>query len=107
MDNRTNITDTIDTAQKYKTLVNSILPFNIEQYWLYGSYAKGNYNEHSDIDIAMIVNQIEDDIYWDILPLLWKLTYQVDGRIEPVLIAKDKDYAGFIDEIQKTGIFID
>jgi hypothetical protein len=31
----------------------------------------------------------------------------VDDRIEPVLIARDTDYAGFLDEIQRTGIQID
>jgi len=103
MDKRTNI---IEKVREYKALVNSALPFNVEKYWLYGSHAKGTQYEHSDIDIAMVVNHIEDDVYWENLPLLWKLSYQVDDRIEPVLIARDTDYAGFIDEIQKTGIEI-
>jgi len=98
--------DIVNKAKKYKTLVDSVLPFQIEQYWLYGSFAKGTFGKHSDIDIAMIVNKIDDDIYWANLPLLWKLSYQVDDRIEPVLIARDTDYAGFLDEIQQTGILV-
>ena len=39
-------------------------------------------------------------------PLLWKLPRQVDDRIEPFLIARDTDYAGFIKEIKQTGIEI-
>jgi hypothetical protein len=54
----------------------------------------------------MVVNHIDDDVYWANLPLLWKLTYQVDDRIEPLLIARDTDYIGFLDEIQNTGILI-
>jgi len=96
----------ISKAKEYKMLVNSVLPFIIDQYWLYGSYAKGTSDNHSDIDIAMIVNHIDDDTYWNSLPLLWKLSYQVDDRIEPILIARDTDYAGFLDEIQKTGLLI-
>jgi predicted nucleotidyltransferase len=103
MDNRTII---IDKVKKYKRLVNSTLKFNIDQYWLYGSYAKGTQREHSDIDIAIVVNHIDDDVYWNNLPLLWKLTYQIDDRIEPVLIARDTDYTGFLNEIQRTGILI-
>jgi predicted nucleotidyltransferase len=99
-------TDIIDKVKEYKALVNSALPFQVENYWLYGSYAKGTFDKHSDIDIAMVVNHIEDDVYWTNLSLLWKLSYQVDGRIEPVLIASDTDYAGFLDEIQQTGILI-
>jgi predicted nucleotidyltransferase len=98
--------DIISKVKEYKTLVNSVLPFQIEKYWLYGSFAKGTPDRHSDIDIAMIVSHIDDDIYWANLPLLWKLSYQIDNRIEPVLIARDTDYAGFLDEIQKTGIEI-
>jgi len=103
MDKRTLI---IAKAKEYKNLVNSNLPMSIDQYWLYGSYVKGKPHEHSDIDIAMVVNHIDDETYWKSLPLLWKLTYQVDDRIEPVLIARDTDYAGFLDEIQHTGVEI-
>ena len=98
--------DIINKAKEYKTLVSDNIPFQVEQYWIYGSYAKGTPRKHSDIDIAMVVNQIDDDVYWDNLPLLWKLTREVDDRIEPVLIARDTDYAGFLDEIQKTGILV-
>ena len=96
----------IDKAKEYKKLVNSSLPILIDQYWLYGSYAKGRPNKHSDIDIALVVNRIDDETYWKSLHLLWKLTYQVDDRIEPVLIARDTDYTGFLDEIEHTGIEI-
>jgi predicted nucleotidyltransferase len=103
VDKRTPI---IDKAKEYIILVSRMMPFEIEKYWLYGSYAKGTPGKHSDIDIAMVVNHIDDAIYWENLPLLWKLTYQVDGRIEPVLIARDTDYTGFLDEIENTGIEI-
>jgi hypothetical protein len=33
-------------------------------------------------------------------------TRLVDDRIEPVLVAHDTDYAGFLDEIQQTGVEI-
>jgi predicted nucleotidyltransferase len=96
----------IDKAKEYKELVDSTLPVAIEQYWLYGSHAKRTPREYSDIDIALVISHIDDDAYWNNLPLLWKLSYQEDDRIEPVLIAKDTDYAGFLNEIQKTGIEI-
>jgi hypothetical protein len=35
-----------------------------------------------------------------------KINYWVELSIEPVLIARDTDYAGFFDEIQRTGIKI-
>ena len=103
MDKRTTV---IDKAKEYKKLADNILPVKVDQFWLYGSFAKGTYNEFSDIDIAMVVSHIDDDVYWNNLPLLWKLSYQVDDRIEPIVVARDTDYAGFIEEIQRTGILI-
>ena len=96
----------IEKAKQYKDMVDRALPVKIEKCWLYGSYAKGTQNRHSDIDIAIEVSHIDDDLYWTVLPLLWKLSYQIDNRIEPVLIARDSDYTGFLDEIQRTGIKI-
>ena len=103
MDERTVI---IDKTKSYKKLVESTLPLKMDTCWLFGSYAKGTPRKHSDIDVAFVVNHVDDNDYWTYLPLLWKLTHQVDDRIEPVLIARDTDYAGFINEIQRTGIQI-
>jgi predicted nucleotidyltransferase len=105
MDKRNTI---IDKVRAYKELVDAAFPIKIEQFYLYGSYAKGNPCAYSDIDVALVVGRLDDD--YDILktePLLWKLTRQVDDRIEPILIARDTDYAGFLDEIQRTGILIE
>jgi predicted nucleotidyltransferase len=96
----------IDKAKAYKNLVVKSFPVKIDQCWLYGSYAKGTPRDHSDIDIALVVNHIEDNDYWAGIKLLWKLTCQIDDRIEPVLISRDTDYAGFYNEIQRTGIEI-
>lgn len=88
---------------KYKLLVSE--HFDIDKVILYGSYARGNQSEESDIDVAVVVNSI-DEAYFSYAPLLWKLRRQVDDRIEPVLIEKDKDYSGFLQEIMLTGIVI-
>ena len=104
MDKRETI---IGRVKTYKELVNSSFPIKIDQFWLFGSYAKGSPNKDSDIDVALVVDYLDKDYdFFETEPLLWKLTRQVDYRIEPVLIARDTDYAGFLDEIQKTGILI-
>ena len=104
MDERETI---IHKVKSYKDLVDTSFPVNIDQCWLYGSYAKGKPHEHSDIDVALVVNHLDDGYdFFQTEPLLWKLTRDVDDRIEPVLIARDTDYAGFIDEIERTGVEI-
>jgi predicted nucleotidyltransferase len=97
--------DIIDKLKIYKDLVQKFFSVAVQQYWLFGSYAKNCAHKDSDIDVALVVNHLDDD--YSILhtePILWKLRRQVDTRIEPHVIACDTDYAGMLDEIQRTGI---
>ncbi|MDR0811984.1 MAG: nucleotidyltransferase domain-containing protein [Paludibacter sp.] len=98
----------INKVKEYKRLVMSVFPVPIIQVWLFGSYAKDNANKDSDIDVAFIVNHLNEN--YSILktePILWRLKRQIDYRIEPHVIVPDEDYAGFYDEIKRTGIEID
>lgn len=79
--------------------------FDLESVYLFGSFAKESSSEDSDIDVAVIVNSISGD-FFDVNPFLWKLRRQVDDRIEPILIDKNNDSSGFLEEIIKTGIKI-
>jgi predicted nucleotidyltransferase len=103
MDNREDI---IDKVKKYKLLVvESNLLNNIEQVFLFGSFAKDNPHKDSDIDVAFVVNHLEGN-FFELIPPIYRLTENVDFRIEPHVVARDADYAGFLDEIQHTGIEI-
>jgi predicted nucleotidyltransferase len=95
--------EAIKLAQKYKQLVSQY--FDVEDTILYGSYSKGTQTENSDIDIAVVVDEIEGN-YFDYTPLLWKLRRQVSNLIEPILICRKEDKSGFLDEIKQYGISI-
>ena len=99
MDNR----QIINKLTNYKLLVSK--HFDVDQVVLYGSYAKGTQNEDSDIDVAIIVNSIDQDLF-TYAPLLWKLKREIDDRIEPILIEKNGDESGFLKEVLKTGLII-
>src|SRR5450759_4774287 len=95
--------EVIRIVSKYKLLVSK--HFDIESMILFGSYAKGNQKDDSDIDVAIVVNSITQD-FFSYAPLLWKLRREIDDRIEPILIEKNKDESGFLKEILKTGLII-
>ena len=98
--------DIVKKVKVYQSLVKqSDFPMKIDKVYLFGSYAKGNPRQDSDIDVAFVVNKWQGD-YFDVIPPIWKLTEQVDYRIEPHVIVPEEDYAGFLNEIQKTGILI-
>ncbi|MFZ5969196.1 MAG: nucleotidyltransferase domain-containing protein [Bacillota bacterium] len=93
----------LEKAIKYATVVSEkIKP---EKVVLYGSYAKGNWKEESDIDIAVIVSECEHD-FLEMEAMLYKLRRNIDDRIEPVLLEENNDDSGFLDEILKHGQII-
>jgi len=103
MDERENI---IDIVRNYGALLRkSNFPMPIDKMYLFGSYAKGNPQKDSDIDVALIVKKWKGN-YFDVMPLLWKIRRDIDMRIEPHVIVPKEDYAGFLNEIQQTGILI-
>ena len=88
---------------KYSELVFTVLiPDKII---LFGSYAKGNWTENSDIDVAVFVDKISDD-FLHLSTQLCKLTRKIDNRIEPVLLDEKNDKSGFAKDIIKHGITI-
>jgi len=98
--------DIIKKVNVYQELVKqSDFPMPIEEVYLFGSYAKGTANKDSDIDVALIVSHFVGD-YFDVIPPIHRLIEKVDFRIEPHVIARDTDYVGFLDEIQRTGILV-
>jgi predicted nucleotidyltransferase len=55
--------------------------YTIMQAFLFGSFAKGTNNDDSDIDVAVVVNNVADII--DTQIDMMKLRRKVDLRIEP------------------------
>ena len=92
----------ISIAKRYKHLILDVLP--IKALYLYGSYSKGTFNEDSDIDIAVIVDSLDDNYFKD-TPLLWKLRRKVSTLIEPVILTEDAGDPLYSDII-KSGILI-
>ena len=72
-------TDVIGIVRQYADLVNSA--FEPEKIFLFGSYAKGNYTEDSDIDVAVVLKDYGSVI--DMQLELMKLRRKIDSRIEP------------------------
>ncbi len=93
--------EVLNIASKYADSVRNIL--SVRGIYLYGSWARGTAEKDSDIDIAVIVDELPDD-YLGTLALLWKLTRGEEIDIEPVLLESDDDKSGFLKTILKTGI---
>jgi predicted nucleotidyltransferase len=72
-------TDALNIAERYASAVNT--KYNYIKIILFGSYAKGNFNEDSDIDIAVVFKDYSNSI--DMQLELMRLRRKIDSRIEP------------------------
>ena len=93
----------LTTAREYAAAVRKTM--NVRNIFLYGSHAKGDAKKDSDIDIAVVADQVPGD-YLDTMASLWRLTNDVDENIEPVLLLTADDEGGFLDIVQRTGIAV-
>ena len=79
----------------------------VDKAFLYGSYLKDTATSDSDIDL-MIVTDNEDDDY--LAGKIWKLTRNVNSKIEPFLVGKNRFYSNddspLIDLVKRTGLEI-
>jgi uncharacterized protein len=94
----------IKTAENYIKQIPKDL--GVKKSYLFGSYAKGIEREESDIDIAIILENMTD--FFAIQRQLMRLRRNIDLRIEPHPI-NERDFNNdnpFAYEIQKNGIEI-
>jgi len=94
--------DIVDTVNRYMMLLPDDL--GVKKAYIFGSYAHGKEKEDSDIDIALIVENMPD--FFSTQRQLMKLRRKIDLRIEPHPI-KEQDFNSlnpFAYEIEKTGI---
>lgn len=51
---------------------------------LFGSYARGEANEWSDIDLVVVAPELESPADRQLVDRLWRLRATTDARIEPI-----------------------
>ena len=89
-----------EIAHKFAEEVIKVL--SPEKIILFGSYVNGTPWEHSDIDIAIVMNGYQGNRY-ETRVMLWGLRRQVSIDIEPHLLDETRDRSGFLEHVKKTG----
>ena len=85
----------------YARNLSNMLP--LREVLLFGSWARGDQREFSDIDVAVVVEDWPEG-YLDTLTLLYKMTRDVALEIEPHLMRDFEDPSGFGETVKRTGI---
>ena len=93
------------TIKKYIDSVAKQQPGLISAF-LFGSYAKDKQRSESDIDVALVIDNLSDNDRFDTQVRLLVLASQIDNRIEPHPISKQDLNSNnpFAVEIRRTGI---
>ena len=93
----------IDIIQNYLQVA-SKSGLHISEAILFGSYAKNNFDEESDLDLLLICSDFNEDSAEEIKNKLWSLRARTDSRIEPIPIAEhewQKGAGGIIADIAR------
>ena len=82
----------------------------VRQGILFGSHARGNVHEWSDIDLLVISDKYDGDYSRDDINLLWRTAARTDSRIEPVPVGtkrwKTDDTSTIIEIARREGIVV-
>jgi predicted nucleotidyltransferase len=71
---------------------------------LFGSYVNGTPHSESDIDVAVFINGLDDDTWYETRILLQNLRWNRDFLdIEPHLLDETDDKSGFAKHVIDTG----
>ncbi len=61
----------------------------VEKIFLYGSYSRGEERKYSDIDVAVVSRDFEEDRI-EANMKLWRIAVRVDVRLAPLAIAQSE-----------------
>lgn len=103
-----------NAISEFVNQVNQLLGNRVKKIILYGSYARGDFNESSDIDI-MILTDLNDDELEEARLKIYDLAYDIEDEfnfemeINPILKNVDKfnkriDVIPFYMNVQREGI---
>ena len=104
--------NTQKAINKFLSKMNHILKNKIEKIILYGSYARGDYNESSDVDIMILTNltnqEIEECIE-KISDTIFEIQIEEDIYISPIIKNIDNynvrvEFVPFYMNVKKEGV---
>jgi uncharacterized protein len=98
----------IEKLIEYILLIRQKYP-EFQQALVFGSYAKGHPHDNSDIDLALIFNELKESDRFNFQVQLMLLAANIDSRIEPHPLSIEDFNSGnpMAAEIRKTGIEVD
>lgn len=97
--------EAVQKARSYARAARDIVKF--DKAVLFGSYVNGRPEAHSDIDIGLFMDRLDDRVdYLKLMSKLYHVAMDIDVLIEPHLFIRSEDKSGFGEEVERTGFRI-
>ncbi len=94
----------IKIIQEFKKDISAILKDKLDKIVLFGSYARGDYDEESDVDVLILVKEIPTlKEKQKIIKIASMYSLKYDILISPVIYPKNVK-SSFIDEVESYGV---
>ncbi len=93
-----------EVASRYINYLINDKKISIKRAFVFGSYAKGNFNNDSDIDLALVIPNISDVIDLQIQLMVLRRDFSIDIEPHPINETDFNISNPFAYEILKTGI---
>ncbi|MEI7832459.1 MAG: nucleotidyltransferase domain-containing protein [bacterium] len=93
--------EAVERVTRYAAVLVHELP--VTQVILFGSYLNGNQNEDSDIDVAVVMDDVAAADYLNTLKRLCMMRTPIDPMIEPHLMLEQGNNGGFLQEVRRIG----
>jgi predicted nucleotidyltransferase len=77
--------ETVNKVSKYIRILNES-GLMIDKAFLFGSAARNEQHEGSDIDVMLVSRRFDDTTDDLVFGMIWRLTRKVDSRIEPYAV---------------------
>ncbi len=99
--------EAISKVSEYVRILNES-GLQIDKAFLFGSAARNEEHEESDIDVMLVSRRFDDSSDDHAFGLIWRLTRKVDNRIEPFAVGLSRfdndDISPLLQIVRKEGI---
>lgn len=97
-----NLPDNIQNVlNEFVTRINDVLKDKVNKIILYGSYARGDYRENSDLDIMVLTDLSEEEIV-DVRTELWDIASDIgleNNIMISIMLKNVEDYNYWLDTL--------
>jgi predicted nucleotidyltransferase len=94
----------VEAVRHYVDVLRRDHALEVRRAVVFGSYARGQADKWSDIDVVVVASRFDGDVSRDDVSLLWRVAARTDSRIEPIPCGVrqwDEDQSSAIIEIAR------